>query len=130
MKMSVICRVWQHTVPQVKFAEISTEVIEADDNQSDPEGMIFHKIEKLSVVTTDSVEIVVIALKSLKRKNLTNLIRKLLRNYRLTNSCVIKLNEKDQWEDSKRDILLNSQTPVGSMNSLASRSCFEMTVSA
>ena len=94
--MSVICRVWQHTVPQVKFAEISTEVVEADDNQPGLDEMVFQKIEKLSVVTADRIEVVIIALSSLKRKNLTNLIRRLLRCYRLTNGCAVKLNERDQ----------------------------------
>ena len=74
--------------------------------------MVLHKIEKLSVVTTDSVEIVIIALNSLKRKNLTNLIRRLLRNYRLTNSCVIKLNEKDQRRTGIFSIKVLSGPPV------------------
>ena len=34
--LSVICRVWQHTVPQVTYAEISTEVTEPEEEQIDP----------------------------------------------------------------------------------------------
>ena len=93
--LSVICRVWQHTVPQVTYAEISTEVTEPEESRHNIHQEI-NSIEKLSVVTTDNVEVVVIALSNLKRKSLSNLLRRLLRNYRLTNGCQIKFSEQDQ----------------------------------
>ena len=68
--VSVICRAWQHSVPQVRYAEISDEVTETEDSVDIQPGTFPQKIEKLSVAEANSVEVVVIGLSHLKKKNL------------------------------------------------------------
>ena len=110
-------KVTKYDINTDKFQDKLNKLIsEASCNKI--EEMVFHKIEKLSVVPADSVEIeiIIIALTSLKRKNLPNLIRRLLRSYRLTNCCVIKLNEKDQRRTGVFSIKVLSGPPVFRLN--------------
>ena len=110
--VSVICRAWQHSVPQVRYSEISDEVTETEDSVDIQPGTFPQKIEKLSVAETNSVEVVVIGLSHLKKKNLPNLLRKLLRNYRLTNGCQVKLHEKEQKRTGVFSMKVFSSQPV------------------
>ena len=101
---SFICRAWLHSVAQVNYLEISSAVtlVTSDDEDSDDEIQLSRRGEKLIDIITlsessaDSVEVRVISLPTLVRRNLESVIRKLLLNIVLTSHCRVVFSESDQ----------------------------------
>ena len=97
---SLLCRAWLHAVAQVTFIEVSTAVREEEMEEEgcdlSKRGGALLDIVPLRENLRSSIEVTIVALPSLIKRNVAALVPKLLRNIVLSNNCKIILNERVQ----------------------------------
>ena len=88
----LVCRAWLHPVPGVTFVEAATAVVAGRLHPHTALGQL-EEIVKLSEVTAKQVEVTVVSLPKFIRKNVSNLVKKMLHNLVLTNNCQVTFSE-------------------------------------
>ena len=90
----LVCRAWLHPVPGVTFVEAASAVVAGSLDPHLALGQL-EEIVKLSEVTAKQVEVTVVSLPKFLRKNVSNLVKKMLHNLVLTNDCQVTFSEND-----------------------------------
>ena len=94
---NLICRVWLHEVAQVSFLEVSTAVREDEDLEEERDlgkrGEALLDILPVQETVKSIVEVTIVSLPNLIKRNVAAIIPKLLRNIVLSHNCKVILNE-------------------------------------
>ena len=97
---SLICRAWLHAVTQVNFLEVSSAVREEEDVAEERDlskrGEALLDIVPVQDTVRSCVEVTIVSLPSLIKRNVAAIIPKLLRNLVLSHNCKVILNESVQ----------------------------------
>ena len=97
---SLICRAWLHAVAQVSFLEVSSAVREEEDVAEERDiskrGEALLDIVPVQDTVRSCVEVTIVSLPSLIKRNVAAIIPKLLRNIVLSHNCKVILNESVQ----------------------------------
>ena len=113
---SLICRAWLHAVAQVTFIEVSTAVreeeLEEEGCDLSKRGEALLEIVPLRETVRSSVEVTIVALPSLIKRNVAAIIPKLLRNIVLSHNCKIILNESVQKQTGIYCIVVRTEEGI------------------